>query len=55
MIPPYVKILLLTSLLVIKVNTATFWYVNNGSKTPINGEVKIQLVDNDYQLVIGIE
>lgn len=55
MIPPYVKILLLTSLLIIKVNTTTFWYVDNGNKVPINGEVSIPLTNEHQIVVIGIE
>lgn len=55
MIPLYVKIVLLSTLIIIKVNCSYFWYTINGSKTAINTEVSIGLTEIEQRIVIGIE
>ena len=55
MIPPYVKIILLSTLIVIKVNCPYFWYIKKDVKIPINTEVRVELTGIEQRIVIGIE
>ena len=55
MIPLYVKIVLLSTFIIIKVNCSYFWYMEKDIKIPINTEISLELPKIEQRIVMGVE